>query len=556
MRITMKEIRISVIMICSDNEKVDTCINQVLKQLNKNDQFVLILDSTPEFIINRIKIIKDPRFSVYKNSLNGNRSANRNLGFKMSNNEYLIFMDGDMFLQDDCIDKFREWWRNNPDICLCGNIHGMQYEYGQLAFLLQDNSVESKYNTENGRKQLLSNPAFTDFRYNQVDNIKSNNLTWMYFYSAYCGIPSKIFAESGGFDEDLLGWGAEDVDLGYRLSKLTEIIYDKSMKALHIPHKRNIFSCRDSNVLNIYRLYVKYKTQEFEFHSAYHSPFSNIPILRTILKIMQTENITTPHSLKLNNNEIYIFGASNINPNGRIAYKINNKVEEYKLTGSAIPCYDKKFKAAFLSDISLYPSQVYATILAEAIRVSERTFIKVRDTPVKINWHKYNIDLRSLVSVKFNFYKSETVADFSFIKLSEFLFEVKYQIPDNIPVFSYTIFNDKLKFNIEIIKQIHDIYSKDNEIIFINLSSLETRDCPIKAMADLLGFKPVLSYKYSPRKKPFNITETIYEDLNKYTFKFVFFVDIIDELTGIEEWRSLRDVHDLIVDRNGELKII
>lgn len=554
-----QKLNISVVMLCTDSIYIEISIQTILHQLHDGDELIVVIDNSPPKILQKIQSISSPQFSYVFSKKNGNRSSNRNVGFDNSSNNFIIFVDGDILLSEDCIEIFRNAWTQDPTACICGNVQGMQYEYGQICFQYRDLDIENNYTTDEGRKKLLRDQRLTDFRYKLTEMNAKNGLTWLYWYSAYCGTPSDAFLKAGKFDETLIGWGAEDVDLAYRLSKVSTIIYLKDLFALHLPHKRDIFTCRHSNMLNIFRLFVKYRNFDFACHAVFHLSHTSIPCMRKIVQIVAEKNCNPPLNHSLADGELLVLGASFINPFGKIIYTIGDKTENYDLVGYAVPVYDKTFRTAYISsDIFAYPHQVYSRILDEAFRVSEKVYILICGSIPTVDWSNYDLDLWSLTAEKYNYYTSHSIEDFSFIRISEKLFEVKYQAKNTqIPLFAYTIFDDMENLNCAELTTAKEIFSNTKECVFVNLSHLSLIDCPISSIARLLGSDIVLKYEFQLHEATFSLYTFLHESLQEYNFNFIFFVDSIKCVTDIDLWAKKRGEHrDVMIDIYGNIKIL
>lgn len=544
-------------MLCTNTETIDISVQAILQQLSNNDELIVVLDNAPPHIEEKIRNINSDRITVLFSVKNGNRSSNRNLGFEHAKNGFIMFVDGDMLLEEDCINKFRAIWAEEPRACICGNVQGMQYEYGQIKFRYRDISLEEKYESSDGRNSLMHDKRLIDFRYGILDEINNNKLNWLYWYSAYCGVPAAIFKEAGQFDENLIGWGAEDVDLAYRLSQIAPIVYDTSIYALHFPHPRNIFKSRESNTFNLFRLFLKYKNADFACHFAYHNSYASIPTTRQIAEILSKDNYKVAEVNPMEA-EIYVLCASAHAPDGKIIYCINGKIIELNLMGFAIPAYDQMFKRAYVSaDIFAYPTQVYSMILAEACRVASDVYIKIDGNIPIPTWKSYQIDLHSLTAIQRNFYVSQTIDDFSFTKIDNRVYKVNYQIKNDIPIFSYTVYDDMQSSTSQSLAKLKQIYKANSEVIFVNLSSLPINHCPTKAISRLFDLDIVLSYTLAKKEQAYSLYTNLNDNLRNYAFNFIFFLDDIADVKDTNRWIECRlDKQDVVLDRSGNMLLL
>jgi glycosyltransferase involved in cell wall biosynthesis len=135
----------------------------------------------------------------------------KNLGAKVANGRYLVFLDADILVADDYIDTVvRAFERWDERVVHCGYIwdyHGKGAPDPRTEFGVWDN------------------PGMPTRRFYQL---AGGNMA----------IAKPLFAEAGGFDEDLIHGGVEDLLFGYQLGQLpkTAIRFDTRMAAWHLPH--------------------------------------------------------------------------------------------------------------------------------------------------------------------------------------------------------------------------------------------------------------------------------------------------------------------------------
>ena len=80
---------------------------------------------------------------------------------------------------------------------------------------------------------------------------------WVYCWGGNISVPRQLLQKSGGFAEELSGWGFEDLELGYRFSQLgVEFLVVEGGWSVHLPHPRDAMAER-----------IKQATQNW--HSSY-----------------------------------------------------------------------------------------------------------------------------------------------------------------------------------------------------------------------------------------------------------------------------------------------
>jgi GT2 family glycosyltransferase len=101
-------------------------------------------------------------------------------------------------------------------------------------------------------------PAFQDIRYPAFADcgfdLSRLAVPWMLFWTGNCSVSTVDFWRVGGFDEDFQNWGAEDIELGYRLHRAgVTLEFHPDLWAVVAPHERdtsaNDESLRDNMTL-------------------------------------------------------------------------------------------------------------------------------------------------------------------------------------------------------------------------------------------------------------------------------------------------------------------
>lgn len=84
---------------------------------------------------------------------------------------------------------------------------------------------------------------------------------WLMWWTCNASATTALLRETGGFDEAYRSWGAEDVDLGYRLRTAgARFVLRRDAAALHVPHPKSYEDNMRSAALN-YRYFAdKYDT--------------------------------------------------------------------------------------------------------------------------------------------------------------------------------------------------------------------------------------------------------------------------------------------------------
>jgi len=144
----------------------------------------------------------------------------RNKGWKELDSEYILFVDGDILLDKEYVEKALTYLNNNPGDMISGDV----------IMSIPVSEIEKKKVGDLFLKKVS-------------ENLEIRDLHWDFLGSNQFVISRKIMKKYGGFDENYYGWGEEDTELFYRFFKDgVKIKLNPEMKALHFAHSNNFAS--------------------------------------------------------------------------------------------------------------------------------------------------------------------------------------------------------------------------------------------------------------------------------------------------------------------------
>lgn len=112
-------------------EWLDRNIQSFLNQTLKDSELILVNDCSPDNSEELITKYNDKRIKVINNEINLGPGVSRQIGLDNSTGEYTIFVDGDDWLEEDCLEKmYNEAIKQEADIVSCKTIQ--HNEYGLL----------------------------------------------------------------------------------------------------------------------------------------------------------------------------------------------------------------------------------------------------------------------------------------------------------------------------------------------------------------------------------------------------------------------------------------
>ena len=193
--------KISIIIPCYNQGKfLEDAVNSILNQTYQNFEIIIVNDgSTDKYTNDLLKNYSKPKTKVYITKNQGLAST-RNYGFKLSNGEFIQFLDADDTLASDKFEKQINIFKEDSSI---------DVSYTNYSYLYED----TKKHSEPQMKEVLSNNPFDDFVYKWQRGIS---------IPIHCGLFRKsVFNKSGPFIsgfkavEDWIMW----VDISSRKCK-------------------------------------------------------------------------------------------------------------------------------------------------------------------------------------------------------------------------------------------------------------------------------------------------------------------------------------------------
>ncbi len=217
---------------------------------------------------------------------NMGRSYARNLGIIKAKGDLLIFHDSDMIADTGFAWSHIQYHERTPGAVICGPGWRRIYTYYYKAFKkkTRENFLRQKHLYKIQKKdyyladkyQLLNESDIEKssiLHYSfllEIEEKKLSNILerygselsgycfpWRFFMTNNCSVEKDAVLRAGMFDESFIGWGCEDLDLGYRLfQKGYRFVRENKVVSLHQEHPINYADTSG----NIYRFTKKYDT--------------------------------------------------------------------------------------------------------------------------------------------------------------------------------------------------------------------------------------------------------------------------------------------------------
>lgn len=357
------------------------CLSSIKKQsvdLSKI-QVVIVddgsVDATKATVMRYVDSLKIDFFVLEHTGIRG---GNRNFGVSRAHADRILFIDGDMILSPDFVERHLKATAVDKSVISMGKrFRPFKTEEGRITPSIIENHF-----------QILQHlPALDDERLLFELTINSSNLDQsgvfaMVFSHNICLWKEKFLAV-GGFDEAFSKfWGAEDVELGYRLVLAgCKVKFDSRIVGYHLFRGEDIQKKIQQLKQNLRQFRGKHRTWDAELACIEHQiwPFRYL-MLRE--QVRRQEHVVRPgKSIPPVEGSSVVFG---VDFDGvRNAGAVVGLLDEPTLDGQCLPILglftpfkEKQFKTAWVSTGYLkYGEEFFGKILCEAERIADKVLL-------------------------------------------------------------------------------------------------------------------------------------------------------------------------------------
>lgn len=209
-------------------ERLIDLVKKIIKINTNFDKYEIIIcdsnstDGTENLINSFIKQNFDINIKIHNTKFN-NVSQKRNFGIKKSKFNFIILIDDDCLPDDSFFYKYEE---------LCKKYYGKKLIFSGMYLTDKDKIQKSNYyRYRDTRNYKIIKNNYLDYEFIDFWNIVTGNLCF----------EKKILLENNIlFNEEITGYGFEDVDWGYRIAKQNIKIVKVDVGVLHNETSSNI----------------------------------------------------------------------------------------------------------------------------------------------------------------------------------------------------------------------------------------------------------------------------------------------------------------------------
>lgn len=233
----MSTIEASIIIPTKDKISRLLLVLKVLEsQISKKVEVIVVFDGCMLETLNEFKKYNFNMNLIQVNcETNVGRAAARNKGIRIARGKTIIFIDDDRIPGPDFVSQH-----------LLHRINDQVVLGKRLTIELTENEIVELYKLSIVEiYEKIIKISYIDPQDNIANTFlghffsPKSRFRWMRFITGNVSVPHNSLLNAGCFDENYQGWGQEDRDLGYRLSRLGLTFMERDIVNYHIFHKHD-----------------------------------------------------------------------------------------------------------------------------------------------------------------------------------------------------------------------------------------------------------------------------------------------------------------------------
>ncbi len=211
----MKDISIIIINYNTAKYTLD-CINSVIEHTHSNLIYdVIVIDNnskTEDFNLLKNSIQKKDNIILKRSIINTGFGGGNMYGVQFAKAKYLLFLNNDAMLQNDCLNILYDYMENHPDV---GVSTAQNYN--------EHNEHVISFDHDKGIRKLIFGRSFLENHFPKSHPKRKKQYTEPvsvnFINGAFMFFRSDAFAQIGGFDTNIFLY-FEEMDICFRLRKL------------------------------------------------------------------------------------------------------------------------------------------------------------------------------------------------------------------------------------------------------------------------------------------------------------------------------------------------
>lgn len=196
---------------------LEQCLHTVLKAVHLIEAEILVIDnnSTDDSLAYLRPLF--PQVSFIENPQNIGFGAANNLAFQHCSGEYILFLNPDTLIPEDCLSNCLRFMKTNPN----AGALGIRMLDGSGIFLPESkrafpSPLRAFYKLLGFSALFPKSPRFNRYSLGHLSSLENHEVDVL--AGAFMMVPKRVLDLIGGFDERFFMYG-EDIDLSYRIQK-------------------------------------------------------------------------------------------------------------------------------------------------------------------------------------------------------------------------------------------------------------------------------------------------------------------------------------------------
>jgi glycosyltransferase involved in cell wall biosynthesis len=233
-------------------------VEVIVVSMEYSEPLLRVLSGLPEELRVRCVMAREP----------WNVSRARNIGIRNAAGRTLLLLDADMLLPRSFLRRLRDEYdpAGRPVAVIGQMLNYDAYTDVPEASLAPYEHYRATYLAGNTREGLRGDARWHSTR----------SIPWSLYWTALIAIPRElVMRHSLYFDEGFRGWGAEDLEWGYRLQRCGIMPeFADGLWGIHLPHPRDVRKNCAEQELNYERFIRKWPCFEVEIVSRFGDAFA------------------------------------------------------------------------------------------------------------------------------------------------------------------------------------------------------------------------------------------------------------------------------------------
>lgn len=212
---TMKNVSVIIINYNTASYTLE-CIKSVIEFTSKKVNYdIIVVDNNStikDFNYLKANFPKQDNISLHRSNINTGFGGGNMFGVQFAKSEYLLFLNNDAMLKNDCLSILYNYMENNTKV---GVATAQNYD--------EHNKYVASFDHDKGIRKLLLGRSFLEKnypkKYPKRKKEYKNPVTVNFINGAFMFFRTSVFAEVGGFDTNIFLY-FEEMDICFRMRKL------------------------------------------------------------------------------------------------------------------------------------------------------------------------------------------------------------------------------------------------------------------------------------------------------------------------------------------------